>query len=308
MKAIGDVLKDQVAEAAKKNQRDFSKKSYKDLQSRVFSDPDVHAFFKKHKDELTRDGVYATFANIYEYWQQKDGHDKVLAGYVPKLFVEGHGVGIKYEATAEKVEEDRQRATQKRIELIDLPEKLRRVKLGDIDFNGRREALEGIARFFNNLKAGSPARGLYLSGDFGVGKTYIMAGVANESAGLGKKVIFLHMPTFISSLSSHFDDNSLQDEIHRVAYCDVLILDDIGAESLSPWSRDDVLGVILQARMDNDLPTFFTSNLDMDALEDHFAKTRNSDEPAKAKRLMQRVRYLAQEVQISGANHRFGNN
>ncbi len=116
------------------------------------------------------------------------------------------------------------------------------------------------------------------------------------------------MPTFISSLSSHFDDNSLQDEIHRVAYCDVLILDDIGAESLSPWSRDDVLGVILQARMDNDLPTFFTSNLDMDALEDHFAKTRNSDEPAKAKRLMQRVRYLAQEVQISGANRRFGNN
>lgn len=309
MKAIGDVLKDQVKDAAKKNQRDFSKKSYQELQKQVFADPDVHAFFEEHKDELSREEVYATFANIYEYWRQKDGHDKVLAGYRPKLFVEGRGVGIKYEATAEKVEAEEKKAAQRRVELIDLPERLRKVDLSNLDVNeDRKQAIAEVITFFTKLKVDPHARGLYLSGNFGVGKTYIMAAVANGAAALGKKVVFLHVPTFIAGLSSHFGDNSLQEEIHRVAYCDVLILDDIGAESLSPWSRDDVLGAILQARMDNDLPTFFTSNFDMDTLEDHFAKTKSADDPVKAKRLMQRVRYLSKEIVVGGANRRFGNN
>ena len=64
-----------------------------------------------------------------------------------------------------------------------------------------------------------------------------------------------------AGLASHFGDNSLQDEIRRLSGCDLLILDDIGAETLSQWSRDDVLGVILQARMDNVLPTFFLIQL-----------------------------------------------
>lgn len=38
--------------------------------------------------------------------------------------------------------------------------------------------------------------------------------------------------------------------------CDVLLIDDIGAENNSPWSRDEVLGTILQYRMDSDLTTF----------------------------------------------------
>ena len=83
-----------------------------------------------------------------------------------------------------------------------------------------------------------------------------------------------------------------------------MILDDIGAETLSQWSRDDVLGVILQARMDNDLATCFTSNMEMDDLEDHFASTKNAVDPVKAARLMQRVRYLAKEIIVTGRNRR----
>lgn len=132
----------------------------------------------------------------------------------------------------------------------------------------------------------------------------MLAGLANSIAATNKNVIFLHVPTFIASLSSHFEDNSLNKEIKRVSECDVLILDDIGAETLSQWSRDDVLGVILQARMDNVLPTFFSSNLDMDKLEKHFAEIKNAVDPVKAARLMQRVRFLAKEVVVSGENRR----
>lgn len=32
---------------------------------------------------------------------------------------------------------------------------------------------------------------------------------------------------------------------------DLLLIDDIGAENNTPWARDEVLGSILQSRMDN---------------------------------------------------------
>ncbi len=37
----------------------------------------------------------------------------------------------------------------------------------------------------------------------------------------------------------------------------LLLLDDIGAENTTNWSRDEVLAPLLQYRMENHLPTFF---------------------------------------------------
>ena len=168
----------------------------------------------------------------------------------------------------------------------------------------RENALNEVAMFLAEFKKNKHIKGLYLTGDFGVGKTYILAGVANAIARQGSRVVFLHVPSFIASLGSHFQDNSLNDEIDRIASAPVLIFDDIGAETLSEWSRDDVLGVILQKRMDNVLPTFFSSNITMDGLNEHFAETRNSVDEVKARRLMERVRFLNKEVFVGGKNRR----
>ena len=83
------------------------------------------------------------------------------------------------------------------------------------------------------------------------------------------------------------------------------MIDDIGAESNSPWVRDEVLGVILEYRMKESLVTFFTSNFSIAELEIHLSSSRDSEEPLKAKRLMQRVRYLAEEYPLKGRNRRF---
>lgn len=50
---------------------------------------------------------------------------------------------------------------------------------------------------------------------------------------------------------------------------DLLLLDDIGAETVTNWSRDEILGTILQYRMENNLSTFITSNLNISELEGH---------------------------------------
>ena len=72
---------------------------------------------------------------------------------------------------------------------------------------------------------------------------------------------------------------------------EILILDDIGAEQMSAWVRDEILQVILQHRMQENLPTFFTSNFNFEELERHFAASRNGDETWQAKRVMERVKF-----------------
>ena len=94
------------------------------------------------------------------------------------------------------------------------------------------------------------------------------------------------------------------DEVKRAP---ILMIDDIGADSMSAWIRDEVLGVILQHRMQEQLPTFFSSNFNMDQLEQHLSVTQRGDEePLKAKRIMERVRYLSREVWVIGENRRNG--
>ncbi len=92
--------------------------------------------------------------------------------------------------------------------------------------------------------------------------------------------------------------------LDQVKKAEILILDDIGAEQMSPWVRDEVLQVILQHRMQEILPTFFTSNFNYEDLERHFATSRNGDETWQAKRVMERIKFLAKEVRLEGENRR----
>ena len=291
------------------NNRHLINKNCEDLIKSSLKNSEVQTFLRKNKDKITPEMIAASLTNLYVYVQQiEEKDDKIVHDYVPRLFINGRVIDITYVPTPKKEKETQKRKIAQKIELIDLPEKLRDVELAEVDQTpGRKTALLEIAKFLRSFKKDSHTRGLYLEGDFGVGKTYLLAGLANSVANEGYQVSFLHVPSFIASLSNHFSDNSLGKEVDRLAKVPVLIFDDIGAETLSAWARDDVLGVILQKRMDNVLPTFFSSNMDMNDLEEHFAETKNNLDEVKAKRLMERVRFLSKEVFVEGTNRRFQN-
>ena len=297
MEAIGDVI-DKIVK--KRNLGDQNK-----LTQEVLADPEVRKFLKEHKDKVDKAMILASITNLYEFHTQIQKPDEIMQGYRPELFINGKVIDVRYAPTDEKLARNHELEVKNNLHLVNLPKRLYGVKLSEVDkTNERAVALMEILKFLQAFKKDPHQRGLYLSGDFGVGKTYILAGLANNIANSNKTVVFLHVPTFIANLSRHISDNSLSDEMDRLIKCDVLILDDIGAETLSQWSRDDVLGVILQARMDNVMPTFFSSNFSMNELEAHFAETKNSIDEVKAARLMQRVRFLAKEITISGPNKR----
>lgn len=85
---------------------------------------------------------------------------------------------------------------------------------------------------------------------------------------------------------------------------DILLIDDIGAENNTAWSRDEVLGTILQHRMDNELSTFFTSNFTIEELEEHLSTTREKNDRVKAKRIIERIKQLTIDMELVSENRR----
>ncbi|MFD2670657.1 primosomal protein DnaI [Marinicrinis sediminis] len=170
----------------------------------------------------------------------------------------------------------------------------------------RSESVEHILQYIYQTKQeGLQARGMYVQGSFGTGKTFLMCYLLYELAKDGHSGVIVYMPDFVEDLKSMFQDNQrLKDTIDLLKQTDLLIFDDIGAENMSPWVRDHVLGSILNYRMDRK-PTFFTSNYSLEALEKHLSFTdKEGENDAKGKRLMERIRHYVDVLTVKGKNHR----
>ena len=92
--------------------------------------------------------------------------------------------------------------------------------------------------------------------------------------------------------------------MYQIKNTEILLIDDIGAENITSWSRDEVLSPILQYRMDNKLKTFFTSNLSIEDLEKHLALTKDGEEVVKARRIIERIKQLTSDVELVSKNLR----
>ena len=73
---------------------------------------------------------------------------------------------------------------------------------------------------------------------------------------------------------------------------------------MTSWSRDEILGPILQYRMDNKMATFFTSNLSIEELETHLSVSKDSIDKLKAKRIIERIKFLTDDIKLISENKR----
>ncbi len=174
------------------------------------------------------------------------------------------------------------------------------------DDKKRLEIIKKIKEFYDNYKASKESKGIYLNGNFGSGKSYLIAALFNELAKLNYQSAIIYFPEFLRKLKSGFghggdEYNELFESIKKVP---LLLIDDIGAEKLTDWARDEILGSILQYRMDFKLPTFFTSNLTVQELETHLQITTSASDKIKARRIIERIKFLADEITLIGINRR----
>lgn len=188
----------------------------------------------------------------------------------------------------------------------DLPEDYRTVsfeslKLESEDVSYRKT----VSAALQYLKEG---KGLYLYGPMGTGKTYLSACAANYMARHDHKVCFIHYPSFTRKMATLVKTGEYQKEVERLCYCDFLVIDDIGAEAVTPWNRDQILLPVLSKRYDSHLMTWFTSNEDMKSLKEHFVSTgKGGEENMKAERIIERIENLSEMKTLLGEDRRKNN-
>lgn len=170
----------------------------------------------------------------------------------------------------------------------------------------RTKAVSQVVRYMMRTKEqGLQTEGLYLTGSFGTGKTFLMGYMLHELAKAGYSGVIVYMPDFVEDLKAMLHEpGKLKETVDLMKETDLLVFDDIGAENLNPWVRDHVLGSILNYRM-NRKPTFYTSNYDLEALEQHFSFTnKDGEEWHKGKRIMNRIQPYVETVLVTGSNKR----
>ncbi|OXM13057.1 primosomal protein DnaI [Paenibacillus herberti] len=170
----------------------------------------------------------------------------------------------------------------------------------------RSQAVMKLLEYIRRTKEqGLQTEGLYLTGSFGTGKTFLMGYMLGELAKIGYSGVIVYMPDFVEDLKAMFGEPArLKETIDLMKEADILIFDDIGAENLSPWVRDHVMGAILNYRMERK-PTFYTSNHALDDLEQHFSFTsKDGEEYHKGRRIMDRIRPFVDVILVKGTNKR----
>ena len=280
-----------------------------DLTKQILADPRVASFIQEHS--LSQDEIKRSLPKFNQFLVEcrkvKEGDASYIAkGYEPILTMNEGYADVTYKETRQLKEQQEQQAIAKRIYLVSLPQSYRKITFADIALEdvARVDTFESLVDFVANYPS-PDQKGLYIYGDMGVGKSFMLAAMAHELSE-NKKVApdIIQNQSLKIEVKNEIKDVSVKEQIDAVKQAEVLVLDDIGAEQFSSWIRDDVLQVILQHRMIEELPTFFTSNYSFADLEAKLSNGRQGDETWQAKRVMERIRFLAKEVHLKGVNRR----
>ena len=109
--------------------------------------------------------------------------------------------------------------------------------------------------------AETPRGWLVLTGSYGSGKTHLAAAIGNYRKATGEEPIFVVVPDFLDHLRATFSPSSQisYDRLfEQVRTASLLILDDLGTQSATPWAREK-LYQIFNYRYNAKLPTVITS-------------------------------------------------
>jgi primosomal protein DnaI len=308
MEKINDTLKRLAGKG------DFQKR-YEMQRRETLNNPDVQAFLESHEEEITADMINKSLIKLFDYAQQSkecnqcpslEGCKNIMKGYHPRLVIERGSIDLHYDKCPRKVMDDEKRKNDKLIQSLYVPSDILHASFDSIyKDDDRIDAVQKAASFLMSYRPDSKQKGLYFFGKFGVGKSFLLGAIANELAKKKVSSMIVYVPEFLREMKSSIADSTLNDKIAAIKKVPVLMFDDIGAETMSSWTRDEVLGPILQYRMLESLPTFFTSNFDFHELEHHLSYSqRGEEEKMKARRIMERIKYLAEPVLVEGPNRR----
>ncbi|OMP67480.1 primosomal protein DnaI [Domibacillus epiphyticus] len=287
---------------------------YEKSRQEVMSDKAIRSFIEENN--LSDKAISKGIVKLDEYRSQShscskcpslDGCINIMKGYEPELVVSRGAVEIEYKRCPQKLREDEMKHLQRHVKSFYMPKDVLKATFPavEIDNRSRLEAVKSARDFVDGFTPGEMSKGLYIHGKFGVGKSFLFGAIANELAEKHIASMIVYFPEFVREMKQSLNDQTTGAKVEAVKSAPVLMIDDIGAETMSSWIRDDILGTILQHRMLEGLPVLFTSNFDYYGLEHHLTYSqRGESEALKAARIMERIKYLTVPVEMTGVNRR----
>ena len=227
-----------------------------------------------------------------------------ITGYALLPTLNGEQLIFNYQACKYQKKLLEEHKYEDNIYLFDIPKEIKEARMKKIyktDKN-RFTTIKWLTNFIDNYGV-NRQKGLYLHGNFGCGKTYLIAAMFNELARSGVKSAIVFWPEFIRDLKASFDTD-FKDKFNYIKKVPLLLIDDIGAENTTAWARDEIFCPLIQYRMQEQLTTFFTYNLTLVELEEHFAVAKNNVDVIKARRIIERIRQLTEDIEMIGKNNR----
>ena len=124
------------------------------------------------------------------------------------------------------------------------------------DVRSLQNAFETARSFAEN-----PQGWLLFTGPYGCGKTHLAAAIGNYQASLGYPPLMVVVPDLLDHLRATFNPNSnvsLDRRFEEIRSARLLILDDLGTQSATPWAREKIYQ-LFNHRYNAELPTIITT-------------------------------------------------
>ena len=190
------------------------------------------------------------------------------------------------------------------IKTLYLPKKILEANIKDYYTNSesRKKIYTAIVNFITNYDPNSINKGLYLFGNFSVGKTYTLACLANELARKNISCLLIYFPDLVSDLKNAIGTTRFESLINMLKTVDVLMLDDLGSENMTPWLRDEIIGPIINYRLLEGKTLFISSNIPPADLVDHFSIDKAPQNRIKGERIVSRLKDLVTSISMDDCN------
>ena len=127
-----------------------------------------------------------------------------------------------------------------------------------------RNAYQRVRRF-----AEKPQGWLVIRGGYGCGKTHLAAAIANYRISQGQPALFVVVPDLLDHLRSTWSPAnpvSFDERFEEVRTGPLLILDDLGTQSSTPWAQEKLFQ-IFNYRYNAQLPTVITTNHELEEID-----------------------------------------
>lgn len=189
-----------------------------------------------------------------------------------------------------------------------IPERFSDKTLDDLDWSRpvlqQAELRRYVDRYADFLNAGI---GLQLYGPNGIGKTHLVIGLAKKvHQELGWTIEFITWRGYLADLRQGYAEaqqryGEAEPEyrvLQRLVDVDLLVLDDLRADDLTPWARGKLLDLIAR-RYDAEQPVLVTTNYDLNELTYPGANRLGHDEAA-----ISRLLGMCQYIALQGEDYR----